>query len=226
MKYLVANWKSNKSQEEVKQWAEVFKNLQSINPEITLVVCPSFLHIPLVHQLLPNLSLGAQTLSQFPDGQYTGAVSALMLSEFVKFAILGHTERRKFFGETDQIVANQVLQALDFQITPIVAVEKNNWSSQLAQFDSSHLSRMLVMYEPPEAVSSATQSHAADLVDVKQAAQLIKSSYQVKGVLYGGSIDEQNIHTYFTDKDLDGVVVGYASLDPEKFRKILTLSLG
>jgi len=218
MKYLIANWKCHKKSSDVQNWVTETKQagITGKNKALELVICPPFIHLSLLRNLLPEIQLGVQTLSPFSDGAYTGAVSALMVSEFAQYAILGHTERRQYFGETDQIVANQALQALDNSMTPIVALEKKNWSSQLSQFDPGQLKKILVMYEPSEAISTSG-GEAADLHDVQQTAQLIRGGYPIKGFLYGGSVTAENVGTYMHAAGVDGVVVGAASLDAHSF---------
>ncbi len=219
MKYLVANWKCHKTSAEIKVWVEKWSIVGAplqLN-EVQIVLCPTLLGLPTLHTLLPSMSLGTQTLSPYGDGAYTGTVSARLAHEYADFAILGHAERRKYFAESDQQVALQVNQALDSEMTPIVAVSGQNWSSQLSQFDQHQLTQILVMYEPPEAISTNGSGQPAELAGVIKAAQLIKAEYPVKGVLYGGSVTAQNIATYFKEPTLAGVVVGAASLDPQEF---------
>ena len=220
MKYLVANWKTNFNSAQVQEWCEQFL-ARSNNPELEIVICPSLIHVQLVAELLAGVALGTQTLSSYPNGAYTGAVSALQASEWARYAILGHSERRRYFHETDQVVAQQVIQALDNNLTPIVAVDDKNWSSQLSQFEPAQIAKLLVMYEPPEAISSSGGGGAADIERVKKAAQLIKSEYKVRGCLYGGSVDEKNVAQYFGAAELDGAVVGNASLDAARFNDIM-----
>lgn len=224
MKYVIGNWKSHKTMAEVHEWIDAYKKAVvevNFGSDLQVVLCPSFVHLSVVKWALPDLTLGLQTLSPYSDGSYTGAVSARMVREYAQFAILGHTERRKYFGETDRIVANQALQAFDFNITPIIAVDQHNWSSQLGQLDDAQLLKCLVMYEPPEAISSGGQGHAADLEEVKKAIHSITTAYNVMGVLYGGSVNSQNVQTYLAEKEIMGVVPGAASLDAAEFVKLL-----
>jgi len=223
MKYVIGNWKSHKTSSEIKTWVEQWKSQKNIDKSsnIKVVLCPTLVGLPVLHELLPDLALGAQVLSPYGDGAYTGAVSARIVREYAQFALLGHVERRTYFGETDQIVALQVVQALDNELTPIVAVADKNWSSQLAQFDRDQLAKILVMYEPPEAISTSGSGHAADLDQVKAAIKLIQSEYQVKGVLYGGSVDAENVQTYLNEPTIAGVVPGAASLDAGQFGKLV-----
>lgn len=223
MKYVIGNWKSHKNTMDVLAWCHAIGNakLQFKTSQLTAVLCPSFVHLSMIHTALPDLALGTQTLSPFPDGAYTGAVSGRMVQDFAQYALLGHVERRKYFGETDQIVGNQAQQALENELTPIIAVSSQNWSNQLAQLSTAQLKKIIVMYEPPEAISTQGQGHAADLESVKSAIQLIKSEYELKAVLYGGSVDSQNILTYLQEELIDGVVPGAASLDGDEYIKMV-----
>ena len=202
-KYIVANWKSNKTTADMTAWCAKFKpfyeQFAAQAPQVKVVLCPSFVHLAQVHYFLPQLSLGTQTLSAYPFGAYTGAVPAGMVNEYVQYAILGHVERRQFFNETDQMVTNQAIQALDNSITPIVSVNDLNWSPQLSQLNDEQLARCLVMYEPPEAISTNGQNYPADLAKVDAAITLINSSYHVYGVLYGGSVNADTLQNYLTD---------------------------
>ncbi len=223
MKYIIGNWKSHKTSTEIKEWVEIWKlNKKSVQkPDLQVVICAPLTGLPVLHEFLPDLRIGSQVLSPFSDGAYTGAVSARLVKEYAQFALLGHAERRAHFGETDQLVAQQVIQAIDNNLTPIVAVSDQNWSSQLAQFDREQLSKILVMYEPPEAISTSGVGHAADLEQVKNAVQLIQSEYKLKGMLYGGSVTAENIAQYMEEPTISGVVAGAASLDAVSFINLI-----
>lgn len=219
MKYFVANWKTNKDKVEVHSWQAQVVDL-AVSSNLTKIVCPSFPHLPLFSDF-KNWQIGAQTLSPFPNGPYTGAVSAAILAEFVSFVILGHAERRTHFGETSQVVARQATQALSNKITPIIAVDDHNWAEQLRLLSDQELGASLIMYEPPQAISSAGSSTGAvDVENVKTAIAAIQKQYTVKGFLYGGSVNPENIEQYF-QSPIDGVVVGNASLDPAKVSAML-----
>jgi triosephosphate isomerase (TIM) len=219
-KYILANWKSNKNQAEVRQWSQqVARSLVlEQSPKLQVVLFPPFLYLPELHQQVRALHLGAQTVSPYPNGAYTGAVSALLVSQYAEYALLGHAERRKYFQETDQIVAQQVRQALDAKLTPIVAVDDHNGVNQLTLFDREELKACIVMYEPPGAISTMQGgSHAADVDQVIQAINRIRSEFSPKAVLYGGSVSSKNVATYIGHADVDGVVPGAASLDSQEF---------
>jgi triosephosphate isomerase (TIM) len=223
MKYIIANWKCNKTTAEVKTWLSTFAPFyKKFNTaQIEVILCPTFIHLSLIRAALPELKLGTQTISPYPMGAYTGAVAASIAKEYADYAIVGHVERRQFFNETDQMVTNQAVQALENSMTPILAVNDMNWSTQLGQLSDEQLKKALVMYEPPEAISTNGQGNAASVEKVTSAIQMIKTSYQVKGVLYGGSVSAENVREYLSAELIDGVVPGNASLDVQKFMTLL-----
>ncbi len=223
MKYIIGNWKSHKTSSEIQAWVEIWKlNKKSVQREdLQVVICAPLTGLPVLHELVPDLRIGSQVLSPFGDGAYTGAVSARLVKEYAQFALLGHVERRTYFGETDLIVAQQVAQAIDNNLVPVVAVADKNWGSQLAQLDREQLAKTLVMYEPPEAISTSGSGHAADIQQVKEAVALIQSEYKVKGVLYGGSVNADNIADYMNEPTIAGVVPGAASLDAATFIQLI-----
>jgi triosephosphate isomerase (TIM) len=221
---IVANWKSNLTTPQVRAWLTAFQQVALDELAVQPVLAPSFLHLRLAKEALPEIPLCAQTLSHFPLGAYTGAVSAEVAKEFVTYALLGHSERQKYFGETDAIVAGQVRQALDNDITPIVAVDEHELAAQLGQFVGEELTSMYVMYEPPEAIStsgSGWELSGQHLTEIATHAELLTTTYQVKGVLYGGSVDEDNVAEILAIPNISGVVVGSASLEEAQFREIL-----
>lgn len=222
-KYIIANWKSNKSLAEVESWANTVE-ISAVIHQVTnlkVVLCPPAIYLPFLSEKLPKLTLGVQTVSSYPNGAYTGALSAQQLSQWAKYALLGHTERRKYFGETSAMVAQQVRQALDAKMTPIVAVDDQNWMSQLALFEKSELAASLIMYEPPTAISSAAGAQAADIDQVLVAIQSISAEFETKGLLYGGSVSADNVATYLSETTISGVVPGAASLESESFIRLL-----
>jgi triosephosphate isomerase len=222
MKYLVANWKSNKTIQEAVTWINTVKKAKlSIPSSFKIIICPSYLHLHLFINQLPRFTLGVQTLSPYPDGAYTGAISARMLPSQVKFAILGHSERRQYFADTNTTVAQQARLALENNLTPIIAVDKNNWRSQLNHFPASQLKKIIIMYEPPEAISLQVgpigQGKPAPLKDFIKMTQTIKKEFPSRAVLYGGSVKANNINEFICQKEIDGVVPGSASLNPQEF---------
>ena len=214
-KYIIANWKCNKNEVEVEQWITDLADSQVVqqSPELTVVLCPSFLYLRQLAGRVNGLQLAAQTVSNYPNGAYTGAVSALQVSQYVQYAILGHVERRRYFDETEQIVAQQTRQALDAELVPIISVDQQSWLRQLTLLNADELKHCIVMYEPPEAISTMGDHNAADLDPVVTEITKIRSQFELKATLYGGSVTAKNVAVYLTHPAIDGVVPGAASLD-------------
>lgn len=229
MKYLIGNWKSNFTVSEAHQWIDVVKpKLSPSLDNLSVVLCPSYIHLLLFKLNFPNQVLGMQTCSPFPNGTYTGAVSAPMVKGLVDYAIVGHSERRTYFKESHQDVVNQVAELVGEQITPIIAVDKTNWFGQLSLIDNEVLSQSIVMYEPPEAISKVVGStgvgSAAPITEVINAITEIKTEFKCKACIYGGSVKSSNIVDFLEHPQIDGVLPGSASLDPNEWLKMIELA--
>lgn len=154
--------------------------------------------------------VGAQDLSPFGIGAYTGEEPAKLLSQFIDLAILGHSERRKNFGETDEIIAKKVEQALSNNIIPLVCVQNEETAVPAGC--------KLVAYEPVWAIGNG---NADTPENANKVAKVLKKKYgQDMEILYGGSVNSSNIKGFITQEDISGVLVGNASLDAEEFIKI------
>lgn len=215
MYYLVANWKSHKHVADVRHWFETVELALAETDEVAVVVCPPAVHLfdayDLVQQQSLPVTLGMQDISAYPFGKYTGAIAAEMVAEQVDYAIVGHSERRRYFGETDSEVAKKVDMCLMHEIIPIVCVDEPYLESQLHVIDSQAYDSMIVAYEPLAAIGSGepdTPEHA------QQVARSIRDLTTSKvPVLYGGSVDAENVGLYLNQSLIDGALVGGASLD-------------
>lgn len=232
MKLIIANWKATKNSMEVNQWWQTFSSGPFEKKDVHVVVNPAFIHLQLVSDLLKSvhapfqITLGAQDVSPFPDGTYTGAVTARMLKDVaVTHVIAGHSERRRWFHETPQDVSLKVEQALHHDIHPIVSVDRENFRTQLGQFDDESLRQIMIMYEPPEAISmmagSIGKGTSADIADIEEMLTSLKRLAPETPILYGGSVKSANAKTFLSHSALSGVVVGTASMDAQEFIKIL-----
>lgn len=224
--FLVANWKSNKTIDQAHSFIISFLNQDFIhwlhthaNNDKTLrkiIICPPSFLLPYLSQSLKNtptkayISLGAQDVSPFGQGPHTGEESAEQLAEFAKYVIIGHSERRREFGETDELVAKKVRAAREYQLEPIVCVQ----GKETRLPDNVHI----IAYEPPNAIGTGK---AALLEVVEEVANFFKQEKHVPYVLYGGSVTPENVHQYTSHPAIDGVLVGGASLDPIMFSEIV-----
>lgn len=214
--WIIANWKSNEIIAEALNWISIVGPKIERRDNLKVVVCPTFTAIEEVKKaiLVGNfpLMVGAQDLSPFPEGAYTGEEAASILKQFVDLAIIGHSERRQKFGETPEIVGEKVRQALDHQIMPLLCVQGKD--TPIPEGVN------LIAYEPIFAIGTGDP-------DTPENADSVASFFKQKGigeVLYGGSVTSENVGGFISKPNISGVLVGGASLDPEEFLKIVKLS--
>ncbi len=225
MKYIIANWKSNKSRGEVENWMESFANVKVQMSNVKTIICPpmSFLFTisdKLSDERYQGVELGVQDISPYPAGKYTGAVSARNLDGFgVKYAIVGHSERRKFFHETHQEIAAKVAQCVENGIMPIVCIDDDYLLDQAKAIETKYLEKCMVAYEEPSAIGTGQNEPLDHVIDV---VSRIKKVFGDVRVLYGGSADASNAGQYL--EATDGLLVGTASLEVDDFVDILVVT--
>lgn len=232
MKYIVANFKLNGDLQFIKNYAADL-NLQVNKPTNMMIALPNvYLHLK-KHFVKNSILIGAQNVSEYQKGAYTGEVSAKMLSDIgADFVIIGHSERRHVFGETNEQIAAKVKIALQNGLKVILCVgeqleEKNKYrfviSEQLkTALKDVDLSNVIVAYEPVWAIGTGKVATTKDIIKVHDyIKQLVnkKFNYNVP-VLYGGSVKPNNSAEILALSQVDGVLVGGASLNAEEFSKI------
>ncbi|MDD3679001.1 MAG: triose-phosphate isomerase [Patescibacteria group bacterium] len=242
-KIVIANWKMNLSVPESTVLLE--KYLYEINPKRTeVIVCPSFLDIYSAEKVLQGskIKVGSQDIFYEDEGSYTGEVSPKQLTGFVEYTIVGHSERRKNFGETDKIVAKKAATAVRHKIAPIVCVGENlhekmdgltklvvtgQLEACLSDLTSKEIGGIIVAYEPVWAIGTG---HVCDPKVANEVARNIRNLIRVLfgqkaadrvHIVYGGSLDSKNIGVFLSQPDLDGFLVGGASLDHKEFSEIV-----
>lgn len=221
-RYVIANWKCHKSSEEGCRWLDMFASRYKPCANLEVVIAPTFIAIENVAAHLTDLSLSnvylaAQDVSPFPKGSYTGAIASDMLQGMAKFVILGHSERRRYFHETNQEVANKASEAVDAGLTPIVCVDSSFALSQLASLVDIDSKNIMIAYTPVDALHfNIPESPEKVLLSVGHISQL----YPDWSVVYGGALGENNVKAYLGLQGLAGVFVGSASLDPKTFVEI------
>lgn len=216
MQYLIANWKAQMTYENVKEWITLYKKTLSQNGPVqeaiasgslTIVICPSYPFIPYVLEQLKDtkIHLGSQDVSEKESGKYTGEVTAAALKDMAEYAIVGHSERRSHFAESDSQISQKITQCNNNAIQPILCVR--NTEDQLQH------NIKIVAYEPVAAIGSGQNEDPALVVDMKKRLSLPQGC----SFLYGGSVSRDNIADYARTKEIDGYLVGTASLDAEHF---------
>ncbi len=221
-KYVLANWKAHKTLSDAEVWFEKFWQLYKPHPQVEVIIAPPSLYLVSIWQKLQqyktaHLNLAAQDVSPFPPGSYTGATPAEMVRNLVEFAILGHSERRRYFHETNQDVANKVREAQANNIRPIVCVDQAYAKSQIAALDEDDLDGLIIGYGPVEAIGIDLPPSPAK---IKETIEEIQKIAPANPILYGGSINKDNANDYLKIKGVAGLMVGTASMDPEEFALI------
>lgn len=213
--FIVANWKSNKTVKEVEDWINELKdaNLDVVNKEI--IICPSFTLLSHTKSLITNyqlsITLGAQNISPFDEGAYTGEVNGKQIKEFADFVIIGHSERRQNFKETDEMLVKKVQMVQKYLLLPIFCIQNED------TFIPEGVK--LVAYEPVEAIGTGNPDTPEN---AEKVARVIKNTHKdVMYVLYGGSVTSANISGFTKMPSIDGALVGGASLDAKEFTKII-----
>jgi len=240
--FIAGNWKMNTTVTEAEKLVlEMLEKLDRIEG-VEKVLCPPFVSLVAVNMMLQGSSirLGAQNMYFENEGAYTGEISPLMLIELCEFVILGHSERRWYFGETDEMVNKKVKAALANKLKPILCIgerlEENEAGKTEAVIDRQvtaaldgvgSISDLVIAYEPVWAIGTGKAASG------KQAAATIqfirdilaklwnKSIAQDLRILYGGSVIGTNITEFLSHPGIDGALVGGASLKAEEFLNIV-----
>jgi triosephosphate isomerase len=237
--FVAGNWKMNKTVAQAHQLiTELLPGVQSIDG-VERVFCPPFMSIPAAKELLngSGIGLGAQNMHWEASGAYTGEVSPQMVKEFCKYVIIGHSERRTYFAETDATVNKKVLAALANDLIPIVCVgetlEENKAGKTaevvtrqvrqgLAGISPAIAGQIVVAYEPVWAIGTglAATAQGANEVIKNYIRQPLYELFNLAiaqsiRILYGGSVTGANAAEFFKEEDIDGALVGGASLKPD-----------
>ncbi|MFZ1721314.1 MAG: triose-phosphate isomerase [Microgenomates group bacterium] len=217
MKYVIGNWKSNKTSHEVAQWIQDF-SLQK-NENVRVVIAPATIHLTqFSSEKRDEIFLASQDVSHLPMGSYTGAVSARQLGDLgVKYALVGHSERRRYFAETHAQVADKIAHLVEEGITPVLCVDVEYVDAQADLISPEHYKKIIVAYEPLAAIGSGKSQDVGEVKSVLNSIRLIFG--ENTAVLYGGSVTEFNVREYALI--CDGVLVGGASLDAGHFSRIV-----
>lgn len=238
---IAGNWKMNETVAEARDLvSKLLSPLMEI-ADVEKVLCPPFTSLVAVSSMLygSGIGLGAQDMHWEEKGAFTGEVAPNMVKELCSHVIIGHSERRAYFGETDETVNRKLRAAIRFDLTPIVCVGEtlDQYESGLtsevvrrqielgfADVDSAIASRIVVAYEPVWAIGTGKASSGEDANEV--VAQVIRPALtglfgmdmaQAIRVLYGGSVTASNASEFFSQPEIDGALVGGASLRADEF---------
>lgn len=238
---VAGNWKMHKTAAQTRAFFDVFLPLAAKLPErIEIVVAPPFTALPTAHELLrrhPRVALGAQNVHWELHGAFTGEISVPMLLEFgVRHVVVGHSERRTFFNELDRTVNLKVKTLLAHGMTPIVAVGETFEERQaghtdrrvvsqtiaaLEGLDLDQVSRVVLAYEPIWAIGTGANCDPVEANRVMSAIRGSTPGLSDVPILYGGSVKPENVASYAEQPDINGGLIGGASLDPHAFATLI-----
>lgn len=223
MKYhVIANWKCYKTSEDGRRWLDRFAEIYQPHADLQVVVAPSFLSLEslaahLDRQKIESVALAAQNISPFPRGGYTGEIAADMVAGLVRYVIVGHGERRRYFHESNQQIVNKITEATDAKLIPIVCVDSTSSLPLLGTVADLDIEQLLVAYTP---VNSLNFNIPESPVKVGESINHIRQMFPRWPVVYGGGLLPENVEGYLKLSGLAGLFVGASSLVPETFADI------
>jgi len=242
---IAGNWKMFKTCPEAVETAVLLVKLVTKTTDIDVMIAPPFTALAQVYDVIRGscISLGAQNLFWEAQGAYTSEISpAMLVSAGCKYVIIGHSERRQYFNETDETVNKRIKAAFDNNLIPVMCVgesekereSKNTFSildkqvkKGLEGFSSDNLKNLVIAYEPVWAIGTGKTATSEQTQEVhKFLRSVLEKSFgnmlaKSIRILYGGSVKPNNITELMAMPDVDGALVGGASLDPETFSKIV-----
>ncbi len=246
---VVANWKMNLTLAEAERLVEQLEPTLSASARVEIVLCPSLMGLePLKRQLKPmKFEVGAQNVHYLDHGAYTGEVSAAQVRGLAKYVIVGHSERRMHFGETNDVIARKAAAVVRNQMTPIICVGENLFERQddetkriihdqlaagLIMLTGREVASVVVAYEPVWAIGTGEIAKPEQVKDAITAIR--KTVTELYGevvsaavrVIYGGSVVPEFAKEYLKIKTLDGFLVGGASLNSYEFSSIVKSAQG
>lgn len=245
-KYLIAgNWKMNKTPAEAAELAQEVISLSPEQTDVSVVLCPPFTALDAVSKIIEgsHLQLGAQNMHPQLEGAYTGEISSVMLRDlYCTFVILGHSERRQYFGETNALINEKTLAALNSNLKPIVCVGESLEEREqektlevvetqvreaLKDVETDKAENVVIAYEPIWAIGTGKTATPQMAQEVHLAirrilAELFDTVTANKiRILYGGSMKPENASELLDQEDIDGGLIGGASLKAKSFIKLV-----
>lgn len=240
-KLIIGNWKMNKNLLQTESFIKEMKMLlkengHKIPMDLEFGIAAPSIHVyQLTHSNIEGLDVFGQNVHQKDSGAFTGETSADMLASYgARGTLVGHSERRAYFGETDESINQKVKLSISRGLVPIVCVgevleefEKGITKEVIKRqihegLDGVEANKIIIAYEPVWAIGTGKSANAQIAQDVISFIRSITSKDTI--ILYGGSVTPDNVVQYLAQPDIDGALVGGASLDPESFIKLITLN--
>ena len=248
-KLIAANWKMNKTADEAVSFVKEFREITKDDKNADIVICPPFTALQAVANEIKttNIKLGAQNMHHESSGAFTGEISPLMLKELgCQYVILGHSDRREIFMENNELINKKIIAALEHGLKPILCVGENleqrkngktkevlenQLKNCLENIGKNQILKINIAYEPIWAISKGNPNHkAATAQDAEEGHKFIRSviarmydnnAAKNSRIIYGGSMKPENAKELLSMPNIDGGLVGNASLNPKSFAEII-----
>lgn len=241
---IAGNWKMHKTIKEAVEFVNEVKS-EIKGTDVEAVICASFTLLKDLKEAAKetNIKIGAQNMHFEEKGAFTGEISPLMLKEIdVDYVVIGHSERRQYFNETDETVNKKVIKALEYKINPIICVGetleereadktkdvvKVQVEKALANVDEKDIKDIVIAYEPIWAIGTGKTSSSKDANDViSYIREVVANVYSEETaeevrIQYGGSVKPANVEEIMNESDIDGALVGGASLQPKDYVELV-----
>ena len=237
---MAGNWKMNKTPADAPNLAQAIVDAVGTESKVDCVLCPPYVALAAVKHVLQgsNVALGAQNLHWEASGAYTGEISAPMLQGLVEYVIIGHSERRQYFAETDHTVNKKIQAALAHNLIPILCVGEtlaqnragetrmvvsNQVEAALEGLSAEQVQSLVIAYEPIWAIGTGLAATAQEAGDTCGVVRVVVAQLYGQPVadntriLYGGSTNEKNIGEIMAQPDIDGALIGGAALKVESY---------
>lgn len=245
---IAANWKMNKNIQESISFINNFKDLSKKIKDVDIVICPPFTSLNEVNKIIKgsNIKIGAQNMHYEDNGAFTGEISPLMLKDAgCDYIILGHSERREYFNEDNQLINKKLISALKNNISPILCIGekleqrennptfdviKGQLTNCLKNINEANAKKITIAYEPCWAIGTGKTASPQQAEEVhKFIRELLSKLYnnsiaENTRIIYGGSVKPNNIKDLMNQDNIDGALVGGASLNEEDFFQICNYS--
>jgi len=250
--FVIANWKMNMTNSEIERFIGQLKTMpQEMVGKLEIILCPPFVYLSSTASLLKDtfIKLGAQNIFWEEKGAYTGEISAQMIKESgCQYLILGHSERRKYFCETDEIINKKIKISLKNNLIPIVCIgenleQKNEGATKKVieeqllkitrDLSGYEIKKIIIAYEPVWAISTSEENVEGKADNPEETQVIHKYIKKLMGdhysheiikyvnVIYGGSVKQENVAEFARMPDINGLLIGSASLSHFKFIKII-----
>lgn len=215
-KLFIANWKSHKSNQQTTDFLSYLKD--KINDydlsDKEIIIASPFTQLSYCKKFIEDnslpVNLSSQNVSSFPEGAYTGEINASQVKEYAQYVIVGHSERRKYLHESDTDIENKIREAREFGLKIIQCIQDEN--------SVIHSGADIIAYEPPTAIGTGNPDNPEHISEVFKT---IAEQNPNIILLYGGSVNPENIKSFLQVKNLSGFLIGGASLDAEEFLALL-----